>query len=876
MKEVAPNDEESSDNRRTTAHNIPTTAAAVAVNWFAQGDQDEARKRLSRKLSEDHIVELCDESKIAPTLVDVMGFRTLRSAKEAAKLVGRPEKAFAEHMPAMVIPYRKLGREQPVLNNVKPRTPLPGRKGQKPQKYVRPKGVMATFNPPLYANEEELRRDVRVPLVVVEGEKKAASIISAMGPTVMVVGISGVDTWGRGGKLHPDFDGYALRGRTVYVVWDGDRGINAHVAAAERRLAMALQRAGAVPLSVDMPATMGADDLLASVDGDPGPFIERLRAAAEFHFTDEEELTARVKAQGGRDRPVGWTLDLTYRETGKGVQLDRSEANAEAILLCHDAWRGVLAYNERIEAPVLLRPMPQVGTAEDRRTYPCRLQDHDAIAAQRWLGAHYDVTLRREMVLTAMAAAAQHHRFDPVRQYLEGLAWDGESRVDSWLFQYLGVEPNDVRQAYGRCWLISAVARALDPGCKVDHVLILEGPQGIRKSTALRTLAGPSEWFSESLEDFTGKDAHEHVRGPWILELSELGAIKRNRDVQRVKQFISSQSDRYRPPYHRHSADFPRRCVFAGSTNDETYLSDPTGARRFWSVRCHPVTRDGKLDVAGLAGVRDQLWAEAVALYRAGAPHWLDDARLEAEAAEEQAERLDRDPWEPTVLEVLNDARLASRDPFVTADDIFDALEINNTLDRDKRRQMRISGIVKAAGWTKQRRRVGDVRVWGHVPGPTGLTSREGGPEVGPPNPQENQGETQPAQPAQPSPSVGLGKMGRTEDVISPGGLRKVPEGWARLGRASQPPEIVGGSLAQPRAVEVGPLTREDLVDLAEAVRPAADASDEEWSTYLDAFNRELAAEPGITIGKAAIRARGLSDTSTLARARPATPSGGG
>ena len=168
-------------------------------------------------------------------------------------------------------------------------------------------------------------------------------------------------------------------------------------------------------------------------------------------------------------------------------------------------------------------------------------------------------------------------------------------------------------------------------------MLILEGPQGAKKSTALAVLAGDG-WFTDELAEIGSKDAALQMRGVWIIEIAELDAIGRA-EVSRIKAFLSRTVDRYRPPYDRYVVDVPRQCVFAGSVNPDTYLRDETGNRRFWPVRC------GRIDLDALRRDRDQLWAEAVVRYREGAIWWIDDRDLIAAANVEQEARVHPDAW---------------------------------------------------------------------------------------------------------------------------------------------------------------------------------------------------------------------------------------
>lgn len=193
---------------------------------------------------------------------------------------------------------------------------------------------------------------------------------------------------------------------------------------------------------------------------------------------------------------------------------------------------------------------------------------------------------------------------------------------------------------------MSAVVRVFVPGAKADCALILEGPQGIKKSTALSVMAQP--WFTDRLSDLGSKDAAMETKGVWIIEIAELDTMSRA-EVSAIKAFMSRTHDRFRPPYGKRLVDLPRQCVFAGSINPEGgYLKDATGGRRFWPVLC------GQIDIDGLARDRDQLWAEARDRYRKGEPWWLETPELNACASEEQADRYHGDAWEEVIRDYLD------------------------------------------------------------------------------------------------------------------------------------------------------------------------------------------------------------------------------
>jgi predicted P-loop ATPase len=238
-----------------------------------------------------------------------------------------------------------------------------------------------------------------------------------------------------------------------------------------------------------------------------------------------------------------------------------------------------------------------------------------------------------------------------VRDYLNNLPkWDGERRIESWLIEYCGVEssdcnPNHYAMAVGAKFLISAVKRVMEPAAKCDSVLVLEGQQGIGKSTVARILAG-DEWFSDQLADMGSKDASMQLRGVWIVELSELDVLNRA-ELARAKAFLSQQTERFRLPYGRRIIQVPRQCVFIGTTNADSWMKDETGGRRFWPVRCC------KIKLEELRGDRDQLWPEALHQYRAGSTWWLDDAETVRDAIEEQQARYQADVWQEAIANWL-------------------------------------------------------------------------------------------------------------------------------------------------------------------------------------------------------------------------------
>jgi len=272
-----------------------------------------------------------------------------------------------------------------------------------------------------------------------------------------------------------------------------------------------------------------------------------------------------------------------------------------------------------------------------------------------------------------------------VRRYLEEREWDGIARLGHWLSDYLGADATAYTSRIGRMFIVALVARIFEPGCKADYVLVLEGEQGAGKSSACRVLAG--EWFSDSLPDIHHKDAKEHLRGKWLIEIAELSAIGKA-DAEALKAFISRPIERFRGSYGRKEVTEPRQCLFIGTTNKSVYLKDETGARRFWPVKV------GKVDINRLTRARDQLFAEAVAAYRAGERWWPDQDFERDHINPEQTDRFESDARERAIVEYI-----APLSRVEVSEIARDALKIETVGRIGTADQRRIAAVLAAKGW---------------------------------------------------------------------------------------------------------------------------------------------------------------------------------
>lgn len=257
----------------------------------------------------------------------------------------------------------------------------------------------------------------------------------------------------------------------------------------------------------------------------------------------------------------------------------------------------------------------------------------------------------KDKIRDSIAVVYSRHAFNPVKDYLGPLKWDGTPRLDTLLVDYLGAPDNPLVRAMTRKQMVAAVARVYEPGCKCDYVLTLTGPEGIGKSTLLKTLGGA--WFSDSMSTFEGKDAMELLQPAWLLELSELSALKRS-ELEGVKQFLTRQVDEYRPAYAERTEKRPRHCVFFGTTNETSFLKGDTGNRRFWVVPVGVTKPSKDIFDGGLEGERDQVWAEAVHYYRTGEKRYLPASlEIEARKVQEEFNTLSEDPLVGTIQAYL-------------------------------------------------------------------------------------------------------------------------------------------------------------------------------------------------------------------------------
>lgn len=412
----------------------------------------------------------------------------------------------------------------------------------------------------------------------------------------------------------------------------------------------------------------------------------------------------------GKDHGHWWDRALKNKQGN----LHTNFANASLTLAEDPLFKGLLAYDEMRRAAVTLRAVPM----QENPHKPGKLDDYAINGIQRCL-QHWYPKLGVEITLQAIEDVAMKERFNPLRDWLDGLVWDGEPRLDMLLPAYFGATDTDPADAtrpspyllmIGPMFVLSMVARIYQAGCQCDYMLVLEGDQGTLKSSACRVLAG--EYFSDNLPKLHNGDRVRiatHLRGKWLVEIAEMASIDRA-EASDLKEFLSQTVETFIPKFGRSEVVEPRMCLFVGTTNKAAYLRDETGARRFWPVRC------GTIQLEHLERDRSQLFAEAVARYRAGEPYWPSpedeakhfraeqDARFQADEAwdelvrayldspydKEESAQAVGEPWGENARPIKHRTTIL----LVAREALFLDKGKIGTLD-----QRRISSVLERLGW---------------------------------------------------------------------------------------------------------------------------------------------------------------------------------
>lgn len=420
--------------------------------------------------------------------------------------------------------------------------------------------------------------------------------------------------------------------------------------------------------------------------GDPGP-------------DDDGRSTPTEAAPGRGSGGARWRLGYVMmrgspRECGPNVSL---------VLRNHPEWEGVVAFDRFAQRVVKRRPAPfdeQSARPSDEWT------DVDDTRTTAWVARREGWLPSSSMVAEAVNEVAHSNGFHPVLEWLDTLRHDGVPRLDDWMIDTFGVTGTPYVRRVSRYFLIGMCMRVLEPGCKFDYCLVLEGAQGRRKSTALRILGG--EWFSDIELDLANKDSMSNIRGKWLHEFGEMGSLARS-ESNRQKSFLSRQVDEFRPVYGRREIRCPRQSAFCGSTNEWAWNKDPTGGRRFW-----PVEVGDEIDTVALVAMREQLFAEA---YAAAKAHIADrETNRYWPTAEEQRDLFDPEQLSRESPDVFVDLLADWLESDAQVSDVFTMAQAGmaglkldaKALTKDV--QTRVGHALKKLGCTRIERRTKEPR----------------------------------------------------------------------------------------------------------------------------------------------------------------------
>lgn len=520
---------------------------------------------------------------------------------------------------------------------------------KKPRKYFSPSRQALA---PLFLGMEDaeywrkLLTNFTSPIVVTEGAKKAGAVLSLEIPCISLPGVS---TGGKLGRLRPELEMFCNYGRAIYLAFDRDIVQKPQVRKALHKLAAMIAEKGARVYVVEWPNQFkGLDDYIAA-GGDFSSRMQQALTIEEWREQCEEEAVEPLE--------------------GEKCRLARRIELVEGILKGRLKWN---ALKSKIELD-----------GESVEVEDLRIK----------LAVQHNIDIPFEDCCQIATYLAKKQTFSPVAEYLKQCAevyGPDEELLESLAETYFGAtEP--LHKAYLRKTLIAAVARAMLPGCKVDAVCILAGPQEAGKSSFWRILAS-EEWFDDSFGSASDKDERLKLHQSWILEWAELEAVFKRKDISAIKAFITTQVDQVRPPYGRSVLNFSRPSIFVGTTNETEFLADPTGNRRYWIIPIQIPT----IPLEKLAEERDRIWAAATHAFQKG-ERWELPTELKQVAKLDNLNYTFSDPWEQAIQEYCE-----GRERVTALEIMANALHIDIE-NMDKRSEMRVTTILKTTGWQKTR-----------------------------------------------------------------------------------------------------------------------------------------------------------------------------
>jgi putative DNA primase/helicase len=573
------------------------------------------------------------------------------------------------HKPGLAIPsWGTQGAEQR-FTLYRPDIPPLNKKGEIAGKYLFPKGMsqimdilpsmrgrLTTPHTTLWICESIIKADSLNSVFMEEGNAVMAANVA--------VAINGVYGW-RTSQTYddkkstvplPELSEIPIKNRQIVICFDSDIKTNPKVKLAAITLADYLSAKEATSVSfciLDSDGKIGIDDFIR--DGktwqdiqnclEPVPTKEK-RGADEkkLHFTTNED-----------ESPI---------------------SNISNVLLAIRKGKGFDdTYKDLFTEQVIFKGNP--------------IKDSDAPSACEFLERTYGFkSVRKDIMSDAIDLVANENKRNTLTDYLNGLQWDGIARIEQSFVYLLGAEDTEYNASISKNFWLMLAARGLFPGCKCDNMIVIEGKQGDKKSVFLKTIGG--KLFKEVRSAMSSKDFCHEISGTWIASIAELEAMKSSKSIESIKAIITTDSDHFRPPYGRNVIDRPRQCIFVGTTNQDEYLNDITGNRRFWPVI------STKIDIEETKIIKDQCLAEAVKLIKDGDPWWL----VPETAKDEQLQRLEHDEWMGRVEDFVsrrNDSSEFSSAEVWTEESGFG----RHLADYGKSEQMRVAKCLTKLGFTK-------------------------------------------------------------------------------------------------------------------------------------------------------------------------------
>lgn len=541
---------------------------------------------------------------------------------------------------------------------------------------------------PLYLLQK-LNDKPKASVVVVEGEKAADAAYSRLSKNLSVV------TWPGGANAINHVDYSPLNGRNVLLWPDNDKpGL-----ACMNKLAAILKPLCASVKILDV-------SHLGEKEDAHDYFILQDNSASDFIQMAKERATVYESASLHKIKPDTDEPDDTTEERIETKRHVRQQANLHNPQSMWETWGLRLSnktpYANAYNVTLILNNHPDmVGRFRyDEFThsieYKCardgwrELKESDITRVTIWMQDKISFTKITERVAkSGIIAVAEENTVDTAKDWLKSLEWDGVKRVEDFFHTYIGAKDDEYTQAVSRIFWVSMAARIMSPGAKVDTMVVVESQkQGIGKSTAMSIIGG--DWYSEVTESPTSKDFYINMSGKIIMDVGEMHVFTRS-DRSLVKQILSNTTDRYRSPWAAAATDHPRRCIFVGSTNDTTYLSDPTGNRRFFPIKA------GNIKTKQIEKDREQLFAEALDMFYRGVDWWTYPEDM---AERERESRRVGDPWESLILTYLSSGSATNENGGITESQIiFECLGITAKDRVTTHVQARVRNCLVALGW---------------------------------------------------------------------------------------------------------------------------------------------------------------------------------